>query len=70
MADQKHKYTVTTPHGDVNLSTDSHHSAFADIEAFLKAHQPTVASALGLSTLAVSALGLYLNHGRSGPKLR
>jgi len=70
MANQKHEYTVTTPHGDVNLSTDSHHSAFPDIEAFLKAHHSSVATALGLASLALNTLGLYLNHGRSGPRLR
>jgi hypothetical protein len=70
MADQKHQYTVTTPHGDVDLSTPSHHTGFDSIEDFLRHHQPTIASACNVSSLAISGLGLYLSHGRGGSKLK
>jgi hypothetical protein len=70
MADQLHKYTVVTPHGDVNLTTPHHHSKFESHEAFLRAHQATITTALGLSTLALTGIGLYLSHGRGGAKLR
>jgi hypothetical protein len=69
MGDPQHKYTVTTPHGDVNLTTSSHHSDHDTIEDFLTAHKGKVAAALGLGSLALQGLGLYLSHGRSGPKL-
>jgi len=65
-----HKYTVTTPHGDVNLTTEHHHSAFSSIEEFLKAHQSAVAGTLGVASLAVQGLGLYLSHGRGGSRLK
>lgn len=69
MADD-HKYTVTTPHGDVNLTTKHHHTSYTNIESFLETHKAAVATALGVTSLAVSALGLYLTHGRGGPKLK
>ncbi len=68
MADNK--YTVTTPHGDVNLTTPHDHLDFASIEAFLKEHQATISSAVGVTSVAIGTLGLYLSHGRGGPKLR
>ena len=68
MAD--HKYTVATPHGDVNLTTANHHSTYKTIEAFLEAHKVAVATALGLTSVAVSTFSLYLTHGRGGPKIK
>jgi hypothetical protein len=67
---EEHKYTIVTPHGDVNLTTQEHHTTYETIELWLKAHQATVASALGLASLAVGSLGVYLTHGRGGPKIR
>ena len=67
---QQHKYTVTTPHGDVNLSTPNHHSGYDSVEAFLKAHKATVETTVGVSGLAIHGLGLYLSHGRGGAKLK
>lgn len=66
----EYKYTVATPHGDVNLSTDDHHSGFRSIEDFLKHHHPAIATAVGVASLAINTLGLYLNHGRGGAKLK
>lgn len=70
MADQLHKYTVVTPQGDVNLTTPHHHSKFESYEAFLKAHQASIATAMGLTTIGLTGLGLYLSHGRGGAKLK
>ena len=66
----QHDYTVTTPHGDVHLKTDKHHSKFDSIEDFLRAHEAFISSALNGARLAVSGLGLYLQHGRRGPRLK
>lgn len=68
--ERQYHYTVTTPHGDVNLTTPYHHSMFKDVEEFLKHHQPTIATAISVSSLVVSGLGLYLSHGRAGAKLK
>lgn len=65
-----HQYTVTTPQGDVHLTTERHHSTFSSIEAFLKHHHDAIATALQVTTVAIGALGVYLSHGRSGPKLK
>ena len=69
MADS-HKYTVVTPHGDVNLTTTKHHSLYTDLVAFLEAHKTEIATACNVSSLAVSGLTLYLSHGRAGAKLK
>ena len=69
MAAEQHKYTVTTPHGDVNLTTQSHHSMYDTIEEFLEAHKRSVATALGLPSIALTGLGVYLSHGRGGKKI-
>lgn len=65
-----HEYTVTTPHGDVNLTTSKHHSTFASAEDFLKAHQTIISNALNGASVAVNALGLYLQHGRGGNRIK
>ncbi|MFJ8431535.1 hypothetical protein ACIQ9P_09550 [Kitasatospora sp. NPDC094019] len=65
-----HQYTVVTPHGDVHLETEYHHSAFDNIEAFLTHHKETIAAAVGVVTLAVSTLDLYHSHYRAGARLR
>jgi len=65
-----HEYTVTTPHGDVPLKTNRHHSEFGSVEDFLRAHQATISQALNGARLAVDSLGLYLQHGRRGPRLK
>jgi len=65
-----HDYTVTTPHGDVPLKTHKHHSEFNSIEDFLRAHETAISQMLGGAQLAVSSLGLYLQHGRRGPRLK
>jgi len=65
-----YQYTVTTPHGDVHLTTPHHHSVFDSIEEFLKAHHDTIADAVGVATLVVTTLGVYLSHGRGGQKLK
>jgi len=68
--EKKYQYTVTSPHGDVNLTTPYHHSGFDSIEDFLKHHHETIASALGVATLALTGLSVYLSHGRGGQKLK
>ena len=70
MANQRYQYTVTTPHGDVNLSTSSHHSEFDSIEEFLRHHKQTISTAYNVTNLAISGLGLYLSHGRAGARLK
>jgi len=70
MAGQQHEYTVSTPHGDVNLTTPNHHSAYASIEEFLKAHHSTIAVACSVTSVGISAMGLYLSHGRGGKALK
>ena len=65
-----HDYTVTTPHGDVPLTTDKHHSSFDSIEDFLRAHQAIISNAVEGAHLAISSLGLYLQHGRRGPRIK
>jgi hypothetical protein len=65
-----HEYTVATPHGDVNLTTEHHHSKFRSIEDFLKHHHDAIADAIGVTSLAVSALGVFLSHGRRGAKIK
>lgn len=65
-----HEYTVTTPHGDVNLTTHKHHSNFDSIEDFLRAHQTFISNALNGVQVAVNGLGLYLQHGRRGPRIK
>jgi hypothetical protein len=66
----QHEYTVTTPLGDVPLTTNKHHSHFDSIEDFLKAHQTVISNFLGGAHLAVNALGLYLQHGRRGARIK
>jgi hypothetical protein len=70
MADKQHEYTVTTPHGDVNLTTPNHHSAYASLEEFLKAHKSTIESACSVGGVAITAMGLHLSHGRGGKQLK
>ena len=65
-----HEYTVTTPHGDVHLTTQKHHLTFASVEEFLKAHQTTISNALDGAHVAVNVLGLYLQHGRRGNRIK
>ncbi|MFE2111123.1 hypothetical protein ACFXAF_35395 [Kitasatospora sp. NPDC059463] len=65
-----YQYTVVTPHGDVHLDTDRHHSTFDTIEDFLEHHKQTVAAAVSIGTLAAHGLGLYLEHFRGGARLR
>ncbi|MFF8769289.1 hypothetical protein [Kitasatospora sp. NPDC015120] len=65
-----YQYTVVTPHGDVHLDTDHHHTAFDTIEDFLEHHKQTIAAAVSVGTLAVTGLGVYLSHFRGGARLR
>ncbi|MFJ4094875.1 hypothetical protein ACIPYS_25085 [Kitasatospora sp. NPDC089913] len=65
-----YQYTVVTPHGDVHLDSEHHHSAFDTIEDFLKHHKETLTTAVGVATLAVNALGLYHSYNRAGARLR
>ena len=65
-----HEYTVTTPHGDVNLTTEHHHSKFRSIDDFLTHHQSAIGNAIGVTSLAVNVLGVYLSHGRRGAKIK
>jgi len=70
MSDPKNEYTVTTPHGDVNLTTPHHHASFPSVDAFLKHHSSEIGNAIGVATLAAEVLGLYLSHGRGGKRLK
>ena len=65
-----YEYTVTTPHGDVNLTTEHHHGRFQSVEEFLRAHEKSISQAVNVGQLAVSALGLFLMHGRRGARLK
>jgi hypothetical protein len=65
-----HQYTIDTPHGDVHLTTEHHHSIFDSMEDFLRHHKSTIDIALGLVSTGVTAYGVYLQHGRRGPKLK
>jgi hypothetical protein len=60
-----HEYTLTHPeHGNVTLNTDDHHSAFASFEDFLDHHHNAVAAALGVTSVAVSAFGIWIGGRR------
>ena len=70
-------YTVVTPHGDVHINSEHHHSAFASIDDFLKHNKTevmaglaTLGVALGSASLAVASWGLYLSHYRNGGRLK
>ncbi|MEV0191544.1 hypothetical protein AB0I39_23780 [Kitasatospora purpeofusca] len=65
-----HQYTFVTPHGDVHVDSEHHHSAFDTIEDFMKHHKESVAAAVGVANLAIGALGLYHSHYRAGARLR
>lgn len=65
-----YQYSVGTPHGDVDITTPHHHSAFASLEDFLNHHHNLIAEALSVATLSVSSMSLYLSHGRKGARLR
>ncbi|QXJ22779.1 hypothetical protein AGRA3207_003838 [Actinomadura graeca] len=64
-----HEYTVVTPHGDVHLTTENHHSAFGSIHDFLEHHKTEISAAVGVTSVGLQILSLYLSHGRRGPRL-
>lgn len=65
-----HPYTVATPHGDVHLNSEHHHSAFASIEDFLEHHKTAIMAALGTAGLSVASCNLYMSHFRAGTRLK
>lgn len=64
-----HPYTVSTSHGDVHLTTPNHHTQYDSVREWIKDHKEEVATAIGVSSLAVSVLGVWLSHGRAGSKI-
>ncbi len=64
-----HQYTIATRHGDVNLTTDRHHSTFDTVHEFYKHHHDVIADALNLASIVLTGMQLYLSHGRRGSRL-
>lgn len=65
-----HEYTVVTPHGDVHLTTQHHHSMFSSIHDFLEAHKTEIQDAIAIGGLLVGSCNLYMSHFRRGPRLQ
>lgn len=65
-----HHYTIVTSHGDVHLTTHSHHDDHQSLEDWIKAHKETIDTALKVAGFLVQVISVFVGHNRSGKKLK
>jgi hypothetical protein len=63
---EKPVYTIETSKGNHSFTTDAPHSQYNSIDAWLKAHEPSIE----LLRTAAEIYGIYMTHHGKRSKLR